>query len=377
MAGTAVGVGVTDRVAAGTIAKWIKDVSDIAEHKMALLPILRKKGRVVDYDGGAEMRWVFRYKYHELRGHVDARANAASRLQPYLNFAVPFGYYEMDDAATPQEIIENGGDAAIVKIFDQKMIGLQDSFAQQIARQFYNDNSVAQATIPNPLHGFESFCSVGAQTATELFQTSSDDTYAGQSTSRTGLKADATIVDEEYGCTTPVIVNGNQTVNGSAVAWADNADEYLARGLQKAQITSDADDRVDVVLLNQDYWGEFLALMRDKERKMLSPEYSESSYGFAPGQAVQHEGALINWDFAIPATDADGFAVIGYGFNTSKMKLHVRSAIPGWTRPKDSLAMFREFIDPPTSAVWWKLLNAMQLEFKSPKYFLKFSKFAA
>lgn len=375
--GTAIGTGVTDRVGAATIAKWIKEVSDLAERKMALLPILRKKGRVKDWNGGAELRWIFDYKNHALLGHIDAQARPYTRLQHLLNAALDFAYYEMEDSITPRELMENGGEPAIVKIFDKKMAKLQNSFAQAIASQFYNDNSVAQTGIPSPMAGFESMMSFGSQTATELYQSSSDDTYAGQSTAVTGQKADAVSTDEEYGVWTPVGVNCNQTVSGSAVAFADNGDEYIDAGLVKAQRTQAEEDRVDVVLLTQEYFRQFKNLLRDKERVMLSPDYAVNAYGFPPGQAIQFGGALVNWDAAIASTDADSFAIVGYGINTSKVELLAHAGIPGWTKGKDSLAQYREFIDPQTGAVQLRLLFGGQMRVESPKYHIKFSKFAA
>ena len=374
MANAGDGIGVTSRVSKVTLSKWIKKVSDQAERKMALVPILRKKGRINTLDGGGDLRWPVRYKYHDLLGHVDGLDRQVSRLNDLVNATLPWAGYEVVDAITPVEKAQNKGESAIVRIFDQKISQMQMSAAQRMAGQLYNDASVAQANIPLPLHGIESMMSIGSQTATAEFQSSSDDTYAGISTSRTVWTSDTTAPG--YEGWTPVVVNGNRTVSGSAVDWADAADEYLRAGLLKAHVTNDPDDMCDVVLLTQTRFKDLLNLLDDKERKTVAPDYAESAYGFRPGSTVQYEGAMVNWDAACPASDADSYEVFGYGFNTSKMELCMLD-VPGFSRGKDSLFGFAEFLDPGTAASWLRLLFYGQLRFESPRYFVKFSKMGA
>lgn len=374
MANAGDGIGVTSRVSKATLSKWAKRVSDQAEKKMQLIPILRKKGRIKTLDGGGELRWIVRNKYHELLGHVDGLDRSYNRLNDLVNATLPWAGYELVDAITPVEKAQNKGESAVVRLFDQKVAQMQMSAAQRMAGQLYNDASVAQTSIPLPLHGIESMMSFTSQTNTDEFQTTSDDTYAGISTSRTVWTS--TTTDPGYEGWSPVIVNANRTVGGSAVAWADAADEYLRAGIIKSQVTADADDVVDVVLLRQSPFKDLLNLLDDKERKTVAAGYAESAYGFRPGQTVQFEGAMVGWDHACPSTDADSYEVFGYGFNTSKMELNMLD-IPGFTRGKDSLFGFQEFVDPGTAASLLRLMFYGQIKFESPRYFAKFSKMAA
>ena len=368
------GVGVTSRVSKVTLSKWVKKISDQAERKMALLPILKKKGRVKTLDGGGELQWVVRNQYHQLLGHVDGLDRSYNRLNDLVNARLPWAGYELVDAITPVEKAQNKGEAAVIKIFDQKVAQMQMSAAQRMASQFYNDKDVSQSGIPLPLYGIESFCSIGSQTNTDEFQTTSDDSYAGISTARDVWTA--TTTDPGYGGWSPIVVNANRTVGGSAVDWADAADEYLRAGLLKAQVTADPDDMVDCVLLTQTRFKDLLNLLDDKERKTVAPNYAESAYGFRPGSTVQFEGAMVTWDHACPSSDADSYEVYGFGFNTSKMELCMLD-VPGFSRGKDSLFGFQEFVDPGTAATLLRMLFYGQLRFESPRYHVKFSKMGA
>lgn len=379
MADPGSGVGVTPRVSKATLSHWLKAVSDQAKRKFALLPILQSKGRIKTINGGGDIAWPVQYKYHELYGYVDGLAVEFQPLNELENARLPWGAYEARDVAHPLEIAQNGGDAKIVDLFKKRSAMMQKSVVQKIGRQFYNDKDVTQTNpaVPRPYHGLESMMSfdTGAQAATDALQTTSDDSYAGISTARDSLKAGATEADEEYGAWTPVIVNCNRTVNSVARPWNAAADEYVSYGLQRAQLSNDEEDQVDLVLLRKDPFHEFKQLLKDKERVVLTSDFESRAYGFKPGSMVNYEGASVTWDQGCPSTDADGFEVFGYGINTDQVEL-LKLMVPGATQPKDSLFGFVEMRDPNSMGWLWRLVHFGQLRW-SPRHQIKFSKMAA
>lgn len=375
MADPGSGVGVTSRVSKVTLSKWLKVVSDQAKRKFALLPILQAKGRVKTVDGGGDIAWPIQYKDHNLVGHLTGLPREYQPLNELEVARLPWAAYEVSDVAYPLEIAQNGGEAKIVDIFKKRSALMQKSAVRKIGRQFYNDKDVAQAAIPNPFHGIESMMSLTGQSATDQFQTTSNDTYAGIGTSRTSLKANAVAGDDEYGAWTPVIVNCNRTVNGSAVPWSANADQYVSDGLAEAAITDDDEDQVDYCLFRKQKFQEFKQILKDKERVQLTGEHEARAYGFKPNRMVLFEGANCTWDAGCPSSDASGHEVIGYGFNTDQIELMLLD-VPGGVRPKDGLFALTEFRDPFTMGWLWRLVCFGQLKF-NPRHQLKFSKMAA
>src|SRR5690606_23186789 len=114
------GIGISDRVAQVTIAKWAKQVSEQTTNRYVLLKLLQQKGRIQGCDGGGEYRWPVRYRDHPLGSFIDMDPHAVTRENTKINANLPWSAYSATDAISKRERMENGGEAAMVKIFAKR-----------------------------------------------------------------------------------------------------------------------------------------------------------------------------------------------------------------------------------------------------------------
>jgi len=368
MAGTGVGVGVSQRVALTTIAKWMKKLSVQTTQKYALLKKLQMHGNIEYGCHGGELRWVVKYRDHDLAGHVDGAPKQFQRVKTTFNAALPWRGYESSDVITLKEKYEHGGQEAVVQIFNNREALIRDGLQRQLGREWFKDGNATGNE--QTFHGIESFGSMTGQTAADELATTLNDTYAGTSTSYTSLKSNAVKgTDEEYGVWSPVVVNSNRTPSGGSLRnWEDYADEYIRLGLIEADYGGVAGEMVDLVLLTKTAFRQFLNIADDKERINLSrgSELEMVRLGFK--NAVELDGVPVMWDNGIAATDGASDTVYGYGFNCSKVKLKILGG-------SKSKSLFNARVtwndDYAATRLYFHLLG--NLCFESPRHFIKFA----
>lgn len=366
------GIGNTTRVAKATLAKWVKKISDQAVQRYILTTKLKQKGRIDFGNHGGELRWVFRYRYHDLQQHVDADNRQFERVRTIENANLPWRGYDVTDAITLREKDIHGGPEAVVEIFNNRKSLMEQSANQQLSKEWYKDGNAAGNE--QRFHGIESFGSTTGQTNTDALATTLNDTYAGHSTSYTTFLASAVKgTDEEYGAWSPVIVNSNvHDSGGNNKAWADFADEYIRLGLIEATYGDTEFDRPDLISLRPDSYRALLNLLDDKERITFVRGSDLGMWKVGNMKYLELDGCLVGFDFGIPSTDPAGNTVHGYGFTTSRMKLKVLGS-------KKAKSLWRIFMnyDPHQNADLIQLHLSGNLCFESPRHFIMFKELSA
>lgn len=366
MAGTGVGVGVSQRVALTTIAHWARKLSQQTLEKYVFLKKLQQHGNIEFGKNGGELRWVVKYRDHDLTGYTDGAPKAFQKVKTVFNAALPWRGYESSDVITYQEKLEHGGEEAVVDIFNSREKLIREGLQRQLGREWFKDGNAAGNE--RTFHGVESFMSMTGQTASDELATTPNDSYAGTSTAYTSLKATAVKgTDEEYGVWSPVIVNANRTpAGGSLRDWENYADEYIRLGILEAEHGATAGEMLDLILLTKTAYRQLLNILDDKERVAVQRgTCGMADFGF---KGISVDGVDCMWDFGVPSTDGASNAVYGYGLNMSKVCLKVLGN-------KKSKSLFKAKVtwndDYAATRLWFALLG--NLQFDSPRHFVKFA----
>jgi hypothetical protein len=364
------GVGVTQRVINTTISNWADKISDLAVNRYILLALLKKKGLIKFGQHGGELRWVIRYRDHDIEGHVDGAAKTFQRVLTTKNMNLPWRGYESTEAITLMEKLQNGGKEAVIKVLANRLPLVREGLMRRLSREWFKDGNATANAAAQTFHGFDSFTSVNTQTDTDRLATTPNDTYAGQSTAYTAHKSGAVKgTDEEYGATSPVLVHTGYDPGSGALAWSSYADEYLRHGIIEACYGSAPEDMLDLILLNRDAYRELLNLADDKERLVFDRGEGLDVVKMGFKHFVEFDGVSVGWDASVPDTDDHGDTVEGYGFNTDQMELCLLN--PGgeggglWAHN----TTFNS--DHQADRMYFYCLG--NLKFKSPKFFAKWA----
>lgn len=367
MAGTGVGVGISQRVALTTIAKWSRKLHTETIDKFLFLRKMREHGNIEYGCHGGEVRWVVKYRDHDISGYIDGAPKQFQKIKTTFNAALPWRGYESSDVITYQEKLEHGGTEAVVEIFNNREQLIRDGLQRQLGREWFKDGNASGNE--RRFHGIESFGSSTGQTANDELATTPNDSYAGTSTSYTSLKSGAVNgTDEEYGVWSPVIVNTNRTpTSGTLRNWENYSDEYIRLGLIEADRGGYAGEQIDLILLTKLAFRQLQNVLDDKERLAVSRGKSEmAKFGF--GAVMSIDGVDCMWDRGIAATDGSSKVVSGYGFNMSKVKLKLLGG-------KKSKSLFTAKVtwnsDYASTRIWMACLG--NLCFISPRHFIKFA----
>jgi hypothetical protein len=313
------GVGVTERVAQVTIAKWIKKVSELTTRKLVILSLLQKKGLINYGFDSNQVRWPIRKDEHQLQGYADMVPINYQRINTKDNAYLPHRGYYLTDTITHREKLENGGPSAILKIFNGREKLIRQSAMRRLNYEFFKDGESASGIQNEVFHGLETFMSgIGAQTASDVLATSNTSSYAGKSCAVGSLGT-----GDLNRIWTPVIVNTNRNPGSGTITWASGAIGYIRAGLLRATYGNSDEDRPDIVLLTQSSWEDLLNLMDDKERILVSRGSGAQLVSLGFNNVVEVDGCPIMWDVSIPTTDGNGDTVRGYGLTTGQMELNL------------------------------------------------------
>ena len=359
---TAPGTGVTERVAAVTIAKWTKKVSDLAVQKFAFSKMLEAKKRIKFGCGGGEIRWPVRYRDHEITGYVDMASKNFQRVNTLKNAVLEHRGYEATEAISLKEKLQNGGDndATIVKIFKNREKDVRTGLMRALGKRWHADGDSTVGTAERRFHGILSFSSTTGQSASDKYATTPNDTYAGHGTGYTSLQASAVSGDAEYGAWSPTIVNCNRNPGSGTRAWDTYADEYIRSGIIGASFGAMQEDNLDMILLNKSAYEDLCNVADDKERLNFKRGEGVGMVKMGFTQFMELDGCQIGWDFGVPAATEGGTVVHGFGYNFDRLELQMLNksqiweVIPDWNSTQAADLLY-----------FYSLGN---LKFESPKF---------
>lgn len=364
MANRGEGVGVTNRVAHVTIAKWVKKLSDLTKRKLIVLAKLEKSGLVTYGHDGGQIRWPIEKDEHQLNAFVDARPVNFQRVETTDNAFLGWRGYYLNDFITRQEKLENGGPSAMLKVFNNREKTIKRSAMRRLSAEMYKDGNSAAGVTANRFHGIESFMSTGAQVDADVVASVHNDTYANLSTAVGGVNSE---FDRIW---TPTIVSTNRNTGSGNMDWADYADEYIREANMRTSFGQGSDENLDLVTLNRDAYRDLLNLMDGKERIQVNRGAGADLVSLGFKNMVEIDGVPCVWDSAVPTTDDSSRVVQGYGWTTEQMELMLLGS---------EKQLFK--VDVTFSSTYqgdeifiWTLGN---LRFESPKHFAKFVELAA
>lgn len=319
------GIGTTERVAAVTIAKWTKKVSDLATNKFAFTAAMKAHKCIKFNASGGELRWPIRYRDHEITGYVDMASKNFERVNLLKNANIGFRGYEATEAISLKEKLQQGGDsdAVIVKIFKNREKDVRTGLMRALGSRWHKSGDSSLGVTERRFHGIESFGGVTGQTASDKYATTPNSTYGGQGCGYTSLDPNATVSDTSYGAWSPVIVNCNRNPGSGTRAWDTYADEYIRSGIIGASYGAMKEDQLDLILLNKSSYEDLCNVADSKERLNFSRGENVGMVKLGFTQFMELDGVQIGWDFGVPAADEQGSpdTVYGYGYNFDRFEL--------------------------------------------------------
>lgn len=363
MANRGEGVGVTNRVAHVTIAKWIKKLSDLTKRKLVILAKLEKSGLITYGHHGGQIRWPVEKEEHDFNPFIDGRENTFQRVETTDNAFLGWRGWSMNDFITRQEKLENGGPQAMIEVFNNREKTMRRSAMRRMAAKLYADGNSATGIANNDMHGIESFMGVGAQVDADVDASVHADTYANLSTLEGAVSTEFTRV------WTPNIISTNRNPGAGNQDWEDHADEYIRELNIRGQFGQGTDEQLDLCTLNRDAYRDLLNIMDGKEQIQVIRGQSEGMVGIG-FKAVEVDGLPVTWDSAVPTTDGAGAVVRGYGWTTEQMELMLLG--PDKQLFKGDVTFSSTY--QGDEIFLWTLGN---FRFESPKYFGKLVDLAA
>lgn len=325
MAITLQGFSSTDwaRAANTTLVKFFTEVENTVLRNYAMGALLESQGRVKYNMAGRGMAWPMQYRLHSIAGNSGETPRNFARTNLFKWANLEFRGYQITDAITYKEYLENRGEEGLIKVWDGFTDRMQQSMRQQLGPEYYVDGNAAGNE--TSWHGLESMfgvngtvnVSTGAQRAANAadFVGFPTDTYAGLSTAlgnygganETGEVWPLGIADSEFDFFSPLVVNYTCTgFGGTAKTWAKQGDEALRYGLIHAQRNTTAAGQISNVFLNRAMFYEFKNLLDDKEQIQVQRNTPDGLVSLGFRNAINFDGAEITYENAVPST-------VGYG----------------------------------------------------------------
>jgi len=322
------------RTAATTLADHIRDEEQAWMKNYQLGALLEANGRISYNHGGRGMTWPVRYRKHAMEGNTGETPRNFARKNLWKVAALPNKRgYQATDSISKGEMLENRGEPAIIKLFDDFVERISESMKQGVGPEFYIDGNATGNE--QSWHGLESAFgatqTVTAGTAGAVARTANaadfvgypNDTYAELSTvlGNEGGEGDPVatwpngVNDPEFDFWSPLLVNYTCSgFSGAADTWAAQGDEALRFGIIHGQRNSLQDGQMTNVLLDRNLYFQLLNLIDNKEQLNVNrgEDWSLVRLGFK--NVVGFDGIEVSWETGIPAN-------VGYGLNYKNIEL--------------------------------------------------------
>ena len=322
-----------NRVLQSTIAEYMLGAEDLTIRNRKFLALLKAKGRITFNHSGTELNWGIRYKMRQLAGYADGDTIAFARSDTFKRANLPWRGYTLYDLVTKKEKLMNRGKPALIKYVSELVENMMEDFTQQFHRQLYIDGNASGNS--KFIHGFDSFCSTFNNNVGNFVATPNN-TYASLSTnpgtyggSWTGTWPSG-FGDPEYDFWSPIIVDYTNTGwPETTKTWPNTCHDALRYGIIKCKRNDSIKGMIDVVMLDQELYRQWLPVLDNKERVIVNPGTGSDTgtgKGARPtlrnlgfGDVQNFEGAEVTWEFNVPV-DANNNSQ-GYGFNMDEMEL--------------------------------------------------------
>ena len=322
-----------NRVLQTTIAEYMLGAEDNTIRNRKFLALLKAKGRITFNHSGTELNWGIRYKQRSLTGYADGDTINFARSDTFKRANLPWRGYTMNDMVTKKEKLMNRGKPALIKYVSELVENMMEDFTAKFHIQLYQDgNAAGNAKF---MHGFDSFCSTTIASAGN-FVALPNNTYASLSTAVGTYGGTwngnwpSGYGDPEYDYWSPVLIDYTNTGwPETTKTWPNTCHDALRYGIIKTKRNDSVKGMLDVVMLDQELYRQWLPILDLKERVIVNPGTGSDTgqgKGARPtlrnlgfGDVQNFEGAEVTWEFNVPIDGSGNMQ--GYGFNMDEMEL--------------------------------------------------------
>ena len=328
-----------NRVIQTTISEFLLGAENNTIRNRKFLALCKAKGRITFNHSGTDLNWGIRYKQRAIAGYADGDSIQFARSDNHKRASLPWRGYTMNDMVTKKEKLMNRGKPALIKYVSELVESMMEDFTDRFHGQLYNDGNAAGNS--KFMHGFDSFAStyvknpggfVALPNNTYGTLSTALGTYGGSWTGTWPTGAG----DTEYDFWSPILVDySNSGWPQTTQTWDNTCHDAIRYGLIKGKRNDSLKGMVDVVMLDQELYRKWLAILDLKERMMVNPgSGSDTGQGKAArptlrnlgfGDVQNFEGAEVTWEFNVPVASVAGTVAAtdlqGYGFNFDELEL--------------------------------------------------------
>ncbi len=312
------------RIVNTTIHQYVRDVEVNVLRNRKLLAMLKERGRIVFNQSGDLLDWKVRYKRAPMQGYADSDTLTFSRRDRWKTAQLPWRGYAATDSMTKKERLENKNTEAIVKVYSEITANLMEDMDDQFGDEFYIDGNASGNT--KRIHGIESFLSASGAAAAGYIG-SPNSTYAGlvctlgnyggawsvNGSSQTEWPTGTG--DAHFDFWSPLIVDYTDTAWSAATkTWPNTCVEALRYGIIKGKKNKSKRGMLDMILLNDELYRQFLQNEDAKERICVSRGEKGGLVSLGFTDVMNLDGCDITSEYGIPTN-------IGYGISVENMEL--------------------------------------------------------
>lgn len=328
-----------------TIINHLRDEAIEVLRATKIGAMMEAAGRLTTDVSGLGFDWPVQFRLHPLLAVTTVLAPNFTPQNLWKRGVLETRGYQITDAITKKESLENRGREAIVKIAERFGPRLITSLKQQFGREYYVDGNATGNE--NRIHGLESFFGINGtvdlSTADNVSRSSNaadivgypTDTYAGINTTLqdAGGAANGTIVasgtslvqaleshwpngdvDPEYDFWSPVIINYTSTsFAGTTHDWKNQGFEAMRFGLlQLLRNMSPEGKSTPMILISRNMYKDTLVQLDTTQRSLVSSDTGLRAYGFK--DVFNFDGAEVSQDYYVPNRT-------GYGLDIEALEM--------------------------------------------------------
>jgi hypothetical protein len=311
------------RVVNSTMHEFAKGAQDNVMRNRKFLAKIQAAGRVTFGHSGDMMDFKVKFKRAPMEGYGDSDTMTFPRRDRLKTAQLDWRGYATTDAMTKKEKLMNAGTEAIVKIYSEIGPMLMEDMTDQFGDELYIDGNAAGNE--RRMHGLESFFGVSGAAANGFIATPSD-TYASLSTALGNYGGSWSTSggndewpsgrgDAHYDFWSPLIVDYTDTAwSASTKTWPNTCKEALRYGIVKGQRNKSKSGMLDLIMLNDELYRQFLDLLDDNERLVINRNEKTGLWALGFTDVVNYDGVDVTKEYGIEST-------VGYGIATQQLEL--------------------------------------------------------
>jgi hypothetical protein len=308
------------RVVNTTTKRFIKGETVNILRNRKLSALLKSKGRISFNWAGTKSQWQIRYRRAPMQGYADAEVLTFPRRDRWKQAEIDWRSYASTDSMTKGERLQNKSVAQLVSIYDTIGKAMVEDIKENFCDELYVDGRTAGNS--KRIHGIESFMSQSGAAAGATVGTNSS-SYAGLSNALAnygGSWGNGTWPigsgDAHYDFWTPLLVNSQATAMPATTKdWANNAPHLVRFAIIYTQKNKTLDGKLDLFMMDGEWYRQFLTLLDDKERIQTQHNASNSALiklGYT--DVTNFDGVDLTYEFGVPVNTA-------YGINVNAVEL--------------------------------------------------------